>query len=78
MNSTRTRYGQHLVLKIRYYVATNPDSHPVPLDLHSQAINRSYFPMLKKVQTSGLFKAEPPLPEDPGILILRRKEIDPH
>jgi hypothetical protein len=66
-----------LSLKIRYYIAMNPDSHPVPPDSHSQAINRNYLPMLKKIQTSGLFETEPPLVEDAGILIFRRKEIDP-
>ncbi len=64
-------------MKIHYYVTANPDLNPVPSsDAHLQAINRNYIPMLQKVQSSELFELEPPLPEDPAILIFRRKEID--
>jgi hypothetical protein len=62
--------------KTRYYVTVNPDSNPVALDAHSQAVNRNYLPMLKKVQSSGLFLLEAPLAEDWSILIFRRKDID--
>jgi hypothetical protein len=64
-----------LSLQIRYYVTMNPDVDTVAADKHSQAINHNYLPMLKKVRSSGLFELERPLPEDPGILIFRRKEI---
>jgi hypothetical protein len=66
-----------LSLKIHYYIAMSPDSHPVPPDSYSQAINRDYLSMLKKIESSGLFEAEPPLPEDPDVLIFRRNEIGP-
>jgi hypothetical protein len=60
---------------VHYYVAVNPDSNPVPSgDAHLQAVNRNYLPMLKKVQSSGLFELEPPLAEDPDVLIFRRKD----
>jgi hypothetical protein len=63
-----------LSANIHYYIAVNPDSNPVPPgDAHLQAVNRNYLPMLKKVQGSGLFELEPPLAEDPRILIFRRK-----
>ncbi|MGH7846107.1 MAG: hypothetical protein ACREQW_13185 [Candidatus Binatia bacterium] len=66
-----------LSAQIRYYVTMNPDPDPVAADSHSQALNRNYLPMLKKVRTSGLFDLEPPLPDAPGILIFRRREITP-
>jgi len=66
-----------LSARIRYYVVITPDLHPVGADSHSQALNRNYLPMLKKVQSSGLFELEPPLSEDPSILIFRRNEIEP-
>jgi hypothetical protein len=62
---------------VHYYVTMNPDLYTVPSDQHSQATNRNYLPMLKRVQASGLFEVEPPLAEDPRIMILRRKEIAP-
>jgi hypothetical protein len=66
-----------LSAQIHYYITINPDLHPIPEDPQIQAINRNYLSMLQKVQTSGLFELEPALPENPGILIFRRKEIDP-
>ena len=67
-----------LSLPIHYYITMHPDFAAVPLDKHSQAVNRNYLPMLKRVQASGLFELEPPLTEDPGILIFRRKDIVSH
>ena len=65
-----------LSAKIQYYVTINPDSHPIPEDSAMQAVNRNYLPMLKKVQSSGLFELEPPLAQDPDILIFRRKAVN--
>jgi hypothetical protein len=66
-----------LSTQIRYYITISPDSRPVPEDSYNQAINRNYLAVLRKVQTSGLFELEPPMAEDPSILIFRRKKIDP-
>jgi hypothetical protein len=62
-----------LSLQIRYYVTISPELNPIPADPGLQAINQNYLPMLKKVQTSGLFELQPSLPEAPGVLIFRRK-----
>jgi hypothetical protein len=62
--------------EIHYYVTVNPEFDPVPSgDSHLQAVNRNYLPTLKKVQGSHLFQLDPPLKEDPRILIFRRKDI---
>lgn len=61
-----------LSMRIRYYVTVDPDLYPVPPDALSQRLNLLNSPILEKVQTSGLFEPEPPLAEDPGILIFRR------
>jgi hypothetical protein len=63
-----------LSTQIRYYITISPGSRPVPEDSYNQAINRNYLPVLRKVQTSGLFEVEPPIAEDPSILIFRRKK----
>ena len=63
-----------LSVQFHYYVTIDPDLDPVPSDAGSQAVNRNYLPMLKKVQSSGLFELEPPLAEEPGILIFRWKD----
>jgi hypothetical protein len=60
-----------------YYITSDPKIYPISADKLDQAINQLNIPILMKVQASGLFELEPPLPEDPGILIFRRKEIDP-
>jgi hypothetical protein len=60
-----------------YYITSDPRIYPLSDDKQDQALNQLNIPVLKKIQTSGLFKPEPPLPEDPGILIFRRKGIDP-
>ena len=66
-----------LSLNPLYYITSDPKIYPISDDKQDQALNQLNIPILKKIQTSGFFKPEPPLPEDPGILIFRRKEIDP-
>lgn len=57
----------------RYFITVDPKIYPVPALVFNKTLNEDNFPvMLEKVQTSGLFEAEPPLREDPGILIFRR------
>jgi len=58
-----------------YYITSDPKIYPISDDKQDQALNQLNIPVLKKVQTSGLFKPEPTLPEDSGVLIFRRKEI---
>lgn len=62
-----------LSLNPRYYITSDPEVYPISADKMDQAVNQLNAPVLKKVQSSGLFEPEPPLPEDPGILIFRRK-----
>jgi hypothetical protein len=66
-----------LSLNPLYYITSDPKIYPISDDKQDQALNQLNIPVLEKIQTSGLFKPEPPLPEDRGILIFRRKEIDP-
>jgi hypothetical protein len=69
-------WNDMLSLQIHYYISMRPDPDPVASDRHSQLINQNYRPMLEKVQTSPLFELEPPVVEDPAVLIFRRKDID--
>ena len=63
-----------LSLNPRYYITSDPEIYPISADKLDQAVNQLNIPVLKKVQTSGLFEPEVALPEYPGILIFRRKE----
>jgi hypothetical protein len=63
-----------LSLNPRYYITSDPEMYPISADKTDQAVNQLNAPVLKKVQTSGLFEPEPPLPEDPGILIFRQRD----
>jgi hypothetical protein len=65
------------VLRARphYYITTDPRVYPVPDDTLDRTANQLNAPVLKKVVTSGLFEAEPPLPEEPGVLIFKRKPL---
>ena len=62
-----------LALQSRYYITTDPNLYPIPSDPVDQAINQLSAPILERIRTSGLYEQEPPLPEDPGILIFHRK-----
>ena len=48
-----------------YYITSDPKVYPISDDKEDQALNQLNIPILKKIQTSGFFKPEPPLPEDP-------------
>ena len=62
----------------RYFVTVDPKIYPVPALVFNKTLNQDNFPvMLEKVRNSGLFEAEPPLREDPGILIFRRSGTRP-
>jgi len=67
------RWKQILDLETHYYITTDPDLYPISSDPLDQAINQLSNPILERIRTSGLFVLEPALPEDPGILIFRRK-----
>jgi len=65
----------NLLSSIRYYIAMDPSSNPVPEeDPHLKAINVNYLPTLKRVQSSALFELQSALPEDHTIWIFRRNE----
>jgi hypothetical protein len=67
-----------LSLQIHYYITMRLDPNPVAPDWHSQLINQNYRPMLDKIRTSPLFELEPPVVQDPAVLIFRRQGIDAH
>ena len=55
-----------------YYITSDPDIYPIPRDKLNQALNQFNIPLLHKIQTSDVFKPQPTLREDPGVLIFRR------
>ena len=62
--------------RARYFITVDPKIYMVPAFVLNKTLNQDNFPViLEKVQTSGLFEAEPPLREDPGILIFRRGNV---
>jgi hypothetical protein len=62
-----------LALQTQYYITTDPSFYPIPSDPLNQAINQLSIPILERIRTSGLYELEPPLPDNAGILIFRRK-----
>jgi hypothetical protein len=65
-------------MDLRYYVTKAPEANAVPAgDRHLEAINRNSLAVLRRVRASGEFVLEPPLPEDPELLIYRRRAPDP-
>src|SRR5262245_59738882 len=66
-------WSQILSLQTHYYITTDPNLYPIPKDPLNRAINQLNNPILQRIRTSGLYELEPPLPENPGILIFRRK-----
>jgi hypothetical protein len=58
--------------KPRYYITTDPVVYVVADDKLDRALNQLNAPVLREVETSGLFEAEPVLPEDPGVIIFKR------
>jgi len=63
-----------LLLNPRYYITSDPERYPISADRMDQALNQLNLPVLKRVQSSGLFDPESPLAEDRGILIYRQKD----
>lgn len=61
-------------MELRYYVTRGSGLAAVPPDdAHLVAVNRNTLPFLERVRASGEFTVEPPLAEDPDVLILRRR-----
>jgi hypothetical protein len=61
-------------MDLRFYVTKAPEADPIPAgDRHLAAINRNYRPVLDRVRASAEFALEPPLPEDPQLLVFRRR-----
>jgi hypothetical protein len=62
-----------LARRARYFITVDPSVYPPPPRAFNQVLSAQNFPvMLDTVRTSGLFVLEPPLREDPGILIFHR------
>jgi hypothetical protein len=67
-------WNRILSLNPHYYVATDPDTYPIPDDKVSEAISRLNIPLLNRIETSGTFAFQP-LREDPGVMIFRRGKL---
>ncbi len=56
------------------FITVDPNVYPPPRRPFNQVLSEQNFPvLLDTVRTSGLFVLEPPLREDPGILIFQRR-----
>jgi hypothetical protein len=63
-----------LARRARYFITADPSVYPPPRRPFNQVLSAQNFPvMLDTVRTSGSFVLEPPLREDPGILIFQRR-----
>jgi hypothetical protein len=60
-----------------YYITSDPKIYPISDDKQDQALNQLNIPVLRRIQNSGRFELEPPLGEDRGVLIFRRKGVPP-
>ena len=57
----------------RYVITVDPGVYTVPSKTYNRALDEKHFPSFwAELRRSSLFKAEPALPEDPGIRIFRR------
>jgi hypothetical protein len=74
VDDAKAEWNRILSLNPHYYIATDPDVYPVPDDKVSRAIAQLNLPVLNEIERSGLFKPEPALHEDPGIMIFRREK----
>ena len=64
-----------LARQTQYVIVVDPAKYSTPLQVFNQALSRENFPrVLRKLETSELFKQEPPLVENTGILIFHRVE----
>jgi hypothetical protein len=70
-------WNRVLSLNPHYYIALHPDIYPIAPNRALQAVNQLNIPVLTKVQTSDAFERELSLAEDQGVLIFRRRKIDP-
>ena len=58
---------------VRYVITVDPGVYTVPSKTYNRALDEKHFPSFwAELRRSSLFKAEPALPEDPGIRIFRR------
>ncbi len=58
---------------VRYVITIDPSVHTVPLKTYNRALDEKHFPLFwSELQRSPVFRAEPDLPEDPGVRIFRR------
>jgi tetratricopeptide (TPR) repeat protein len=67
-----------LARRTQYVVVVDPAKYSIPPQVFNQALSRENFPVvLRNLETSALFAQEPPLVENPGILIFRRIQEAP-
>jgi len=58
---------------VRYVITIDPGVYTIPSKTYHPALDAKHFPSFwSELERSPLFRAEPPLPEDPGIRIFRR------
>ena len=58
---------------VRYVITIDPSVHTVPLKTYNRALDEKHFPLFwSELRRSPVFRAEPDLPEDPGVRIFRR------
>ena len=59
-------WNEVLSLNPRSCTTSDPDTYPVSADKLDQALSQLNISVLEKVQNSGLYEPEPPLPEAQG------------
>jgi hypothetical protein len=67
-------WSDMLARRARYFVTVDERVYPVPGMVYNRGLDAENFPvLLQHVRESERFDAEPPLQEDQGILIFRRR-----
>jgi tetratricopeptide (TPR) repeat protein len=64
--------------KIAYYIAVDPTVHKIPATAVDTTVNQLNGPILSRIESSGLFQLEEPIPGLEGILIYRRVDLVDH
>ncbi|KRE06930.1 hypothetical protein ASE63_23550 [Bosea sp. Root381] len=64
-----------LAQRTQNVVVIDPTKYSTPAQVFNQTLSRENLPrVMHKLETSGFYEKQPPLTEDPGILIFRRTE----
>jgi hypothetical protein len=68
-----TAFDDLVSQNVRYVITADPGVYAIPSKTYNRALDGEHFPLFwSELERSALFKAEPTLPEDPGIRIFRR------